>query len=334
MTSFELQSKFLSMVRSGPGYLARINEPEGFNQAWVASNEYIPDLADQYWGTHNLYVSLATFPDQRGSRHSHHAHSLFCFWADIDRHGNSTHSTDEEIDAALSKFLQQTGLPQPNLKHYTGYGVHVYWTLKDGLTVAEWQPLADQLQALLQTLGVGADPITADAARILRLPGTQNFRNAKNPVETQLMIVSEEHIDAAKFVAALSDATKQFPPTSKARTNHVSSPASMPPTPENIALVKRMLAAIDPDPKGGGGGNRVKWMKTVWGVAATGWGEPAYTLVREWSESGDLFEEEDFKGVWESYDPLRGGNGKKGTGFGTLVHHAREAGYTRSPTPN
>jgi putative DNA primase/helicase len=328
MTSYELQSKFLSMVRSGPGYLARISESEGFQQEWVRSNDCIPDLADQYWAKYNLYVSLATFPDQRASRISDHATALFSFWADIDRHENSKYATDTEIDAAIDDFLLKTALPQPNLKHYTGYGLHIYWTLEEGLKLSDWQPMADQLQALLQTLQVGADPITADAARILRLPGTQNFRDPLDPVETRLVVLSEEHTDIETFGNALSAAAQKYSPPRAVATNQHPRKADLPPTTENVELVKRMLAVIDPDPAGTGGGNRTHWMKIVWGVASTGWAETAYQLARDWSESGDLFDERDFNRVWESYDPLWGANGKRGAGFGTLVHYARQAGYT------
>lgn len=332
MTPHELQSKFLSMVRSGSGYLARINKSEGFQQEWVRSNDCIPDLADQYWSTHNLYVSLATFPDQRASRISDHAKALFSFWADIDRHENSKYSTDDEIDAAIDDFLLKAALPQPNLKHYTGHGLHLYWTLEEGLKLDDWQPMANQLQALMETLGLGADPITADAARILRLPGTQNFRYPHNPVETRLVVLNEKHIDVDVFRAALAAATEKFPPPPALVTKQSPRQTDLPHTAENIALVERMLAAIDPDPAGIGGGNRAKWMRTIWAVAATGWGDVGYQLARNWSESGDLFDEKDFNGVWESYDPLRGANGGKGTGFGTLVHYAREGGY-KDPLP-
>ena len=89
-----------------------------------------------------------------------------------------------------------------------------------------------------------------------------------------------------------------------------------------------MLACIDPDPKGGGGGNRARWMRLVWSLAATGWGDIAYELARNWSEGGDLFDDDDFQGVWDSYDPQwSAGGAKSGVSFGTLVHYAREAGY-------
>jgi hypothetical protein len=214
MQSHEIQKKFLSMVREGPGYLARSSRADGFKQQWFGNNDLVLDAATRYVPTHNLYVSLASFSSEQVAREARNAEKLCSFWADIDRHENSIHLSDEEITIAVESFLNRTGLPRPNVWHYTGYGIHIYWALKQALTVNEWQPLAGQLQGLLDRLKVGADPITADAARILRLPGTLNFRYTANPVETHVNIVSENLIDTDVFEAALSDAVAKYPPQS------------------------------------------------------------------------------------------------------------------------
>ena len=100
------------------------------------------------------------------------------------------------------------------------------------------------------------------------------------------------------------------------------------PTTENIDRVKAMLACIDPDPSGAGGGNRAKWMRIIWSIASTGWGAVAYDLALEWSEQGDLFDEKEFHDVWDSFNPERSAGGSKsGIGFGTLVHYAKQGGY-------
>lgn len=331
MTSFACQLKFLSMVRDGPGYLARSSKTEGFRQQWFANNDLVPDIAKQYVLTHNIYVSMASFSDERVAREAKNAQKLCSFWVDIDRHKDSIHQSDEEITVAIESFLKKTGLPRPNIWHYTGYGIHIYWALKNFLTLDEWQPQAQQLQDLMERLNVGADPITADAARVLRLPSTLNFRDPANPVETYVDVVSEDFIDTDVFESALSDAVAKYPPQSK----QILTPAlksEFPTTAENIAIVKGMLASIDPDPSDRPGGTRERWRNTVWAVAATGLGEQGYKLAREWSESGDLFDEDDFNGVWQSYDPMWVGHGKKGTGFGTLVYYARAAGYS-GPLP-
>ena len=326
------QKKWLSMLRNGAGYFATISPSKNFSQQWFETHDEALDLADQYWATHNIYVSLATFPNPHNTRESRHADRLCCFWVDIDHHDNSVYRSVDEIESAMSAFLKKTGLPDPNLKHFTGYGIHYFWALNAQLPVSDWQGLADSLQSLLLALKVAADPITADAARILRLPATQNFRNPKNPVETELVIVSETLIDINVFEKSLNAAAERLPaPLIRPAVSQVSS--TILPTPENLSAVQAMLGSIDPDPEVNGGGNRSTWMKVVWAVAATGWGEQAYELARNWSESGELFDEKDFNGVWNSYDPNWGAGLKRGTGFGTLIHYAKTSGYA-GPIPS
>lgn len=326
MTHSELQAAFLDMVRDGAGYIAILSPTKEWKQWWCPENDIIKAYAEDHYLTHNIYASLATFPDQFNTREAKFAEKICAMWADIDRHENSIHKTDQEIEDAIEQFLNKTGLPRPTIWHYTGYGVQIYWPLDEALELKEWQPMADQLQNLLDALNVGADPITSDAARVLRLPGTLNFRDPANPVETRLEIISRELVSVGELASKLSEATKSFPPQTK-RANQTPLVSEIPQTPENVALIKAMLTLIDPDPADGGGGNRHRWMRIVWSIAATGWGEPAYDIARQWSESGDLFDEADFNGVWGSYDPNRRVGDKGSVGFGTLVHFAREAGY-------
>jgi hypothetical protein len=88
-------------------------------------------------------------------------------------------------------------------------------------------------------------------------------------------------------------------------------------TPENIALVKAMLAVLDPDSE------YPDWRDILWGLAASGL-SVAEGLGRDWSAKGADWDEDAFNTVWNNYDPER----EKAVGFGTLVHHARAAGYT------
>jgi putative DNA primase/helicase len=136
-------------------------------------------------------------------------------------------------------------------------------------------------------------------------------------------------VSADQFEAILDKALVTYPPKSPSPTVTAHTTAlKAQPTPENIERVKSMLACIDPDPAGGGGGNRANWMRIIWSIASTGWGAAAYDLARQWSEQGDLFDEKDFHGVWDSYDPeWSAGGTKSGIGFGTLVYYAKQGGY-------
>ena len=84
----------------------------------------------------------------------------------------------------LSAFLKATGLPTPTLVN-SGGGLHVYWPLTRDVTVDEWKPLARSLKQLCGKQALHADPsVTTDAARILRVPGTNNFKNGQSrPVQ-------------------------------------------------------------------------------------------------------------------------------------------------------
>lgn len=94
---------------------------------------------------------------------------------------------------------------------------------------------------------------------------------------------------------------------------------TMPETPENVDIVRAMLARIP-----AAGYPRDGWRNLIWSIAATGWG-CAKELARSWclTSPGDLTEAH-FEREWKDYDPNREG----GISFATLVHLARQNGYT------
>lgn len=330
MTPYEQQKKFLDLVREGPGYLAFKSIDGQFKQRWFSNTEEALEIIDQHYSNSDIWISMAQFPDKQLARKAENAIALFCFWLDVDAHKNSVYESPEEAEAAAKKFVESIGLPEPNIIHRTGYGVQLLWALKQGLPLLEWSRIASKLQVLFDPLELEADPITADAARVLRVSGTQNFRHKDNPIETEMQVLTEELIDPDLFESFLDAAILKYPPEEKKqppKTDITTFKVQLSQT--NIQRVKEMLACIDPDPKADGGGNRSKWMRVILALSATGWGVTAYELAREWSQGGDLFDEDDFQGVWDSYDPeWSSGGSKSGIGFGTLVHYAREAGYT------
>ena len=98
------------------------------------------------------------------------------------------HTEDEALKAILL-FAESVGLPMPSAIVRSGGGLHVYWINRDPLTPQEWFPYADGLKKLLLANSVLADSsITADAARILRVPGTFNHK-PKYPQPMPVMLV-------------------------------------------------------------------------------------------------------------------------------------------------
>lgn len=123
----------------------------------------------------DAYFALATFKDDT-SRKVDNAAFLRSFFLDLDCGVGKPYADQAAAAQALSIFIANTGLPSPIVIN-SGGGLHVYWPLTEDVPVSEWIPHAKSLKRLCTQHNLHADPaVTADAVRILRLPGTSNFK--------------------------------------------------------------------------------------------------------------------------------------------------------------
>lgn len=310
------QRRYLDLVRSGPGFIC-FKQTRGtlltkhFGNiaqalALIAANG---DQAD-------TWVSMATYSDPEASRSQANAESLCALWLDIDAHEGNKYATVQEVEVALDDFVNKTTLPKPTLISFTGNGVHAIWVFTQIICRGDWQPAANKLEDLADRLSLGADPITADAARILRVPGTLNFRDPANPKLATYRETGAGDLDFDQMVSSIDQALAKFPPKHKTRGKHaLVKKFDSPENESNISLLKAMLSTIDPDL------DYCEWRDVLWSVAATGW-SCSYELALSWSSLGTKWDEDVFIRVWDGFDEA------KGIGFGTLVHHARNSGYT------
>ncbi len=162
-----------------------------------------------------------------------------------------------------------------------------------------------------ELLGGVLDPATKDISRLVYLPSC--------PAEKESLAFHELHagdlIDPDKLIAL---ARKAQPVADSLALNHALAAAfkSLPPpdTPEEIARVQSMLAAIPANC------DRATWRNIIWAVAATGW-NCAESLAREWSMTApDKYNAVTFSRDWNSFS-------NAGIGFATLVHHAKLHGW-------
>ena len=308
------RQRFFDDIRYGPGYIGWKGEGSDFAQQHFQTPEDALRIVLAHREHSNVWCSMASFKAGT-SRFASNAISLKSFWLDVDAHGEGPHGTPEQALDAVKAFISSNCLPKPKYVNMTGHGVQVYWILPNPVSRSVWQPVAEGLQELSERCHLGADPITADAARILRLPGTINFRDPENPVEVVLYETKAGCIDLNTFDAALKAALAKLPPLPPKPKKVL--PPSVADTPDNVALVKAMLSRIDPD------SDYFEWRNALWGLAASGLCV-AEDLGLDWSAKGADWDEDAFYRVWNSYDPER----EKAVGFGTLVFKAREAGYT------
>lgn len=127
-------------------------------------------------------------------------------WLDIDvgaQHAKPDYADAKSFAADFKNFMAGTGLPVPWIVS-TGHGVHLYWPL--GVTVQpdKWSRLMARLFAACNKFGLKYDHAATDISRILRVPGTYNYKDAPVPV----VILRQGETDLRTLVTVL----KQYEP--------------------------------------------------------------------------------------------------------------------------
>lgn len=134
----------------------------------------------------DAYFALASF--NTDSRKADDARELRSFFVDLDCGEGKPYATAADAAQALSVFVSETSLPNPIVVH-SGGGVHAYWPFTEAVPVSKWLPAARSFKALCVSHALGIDlSVTADVARILRLPGTNNYKLANNPRPVQIAV--------------------------------------------------------------------------------------------------------------------------------------------------
>jgi hypothetical protein len=185
-------NEFLSAVLppSGTYCVVGLKKDEKPKQKFVESIEKVEELAKELVAVqYDAYFALASFTDVAEGRTSKNAAQFKSYFLDLDCGLGKPYADQAEGLSALKQFLKTTGLPKPTIVN-SGRGVHAYWVLDTAVERDVWKPLAERLKALCEKHKLHADPaVTADSARILRVPGTFNYKNPESPLKVQVLVV-------------------------------------------------------------------------------------------------------------------------------------------------
>ena len=198
-------NEFLKLVVPSDGFYivaTPFKIPNTTRTAWV--NRVVKDIPEmlalrQQWlqEQKDVYFALASFAEDhvwnptkvdyktgklgaKEYRTQGNAKSLKSLYLDLDvgtDKPEKKYPTQQLAVTELKRFIAELGLPLPLLVD-SGYGVHVYWPSTHSIARDDWRLIAEKLKAAATAWGLKQDPtITADSARVLRLPGTTNFKH-------------------------------------------------------------------------------------------------------------------------------------------------------------
>lgn len=143
---------------------------------------------------YNAFYALASFDDSK-KRLAKNAVKMRSLFLDIDCGEGKDYDSKQAAAAALDTFLSATSLAELGSPWVvtSGGGLHVYWPFTEEVDIDVWKPVAENLKRLAKKEGFNVDmSVTSDAARILRVPDTYNYKEEK-PRKVKIMIEADPH---------------------------------------------------------------------------------------------------------------------------------------------
>ena len=182
-------SEFLKAVVPAGNMVVGTKSSRGFRNSFCKSQELaLKTVRKKVQSSDDIYFALATFKqpwhkNAKGKsvlRVRDNVDELKALWLDIDFKGGLSDPT--QVVAALREFSNSTGVPAPSILVHSGNGIHAYWPFATAVPYERWQRMADRFKELALEHKLPADLVcTADACRVLRPPGTRNFKDENNP---------------------------------------------------------------------------------------------------------------------------------------------------------
>lgn len=252
MSTFDL----LDAVLPPEGRFCAIGIGRYVDQHFVETREEVTKLAERFVkGKFDAFFGCAKYGPLNNREHKN-AIYFRALWVDIDC-GSSKAEPDEKgrikgyIDQStglteLQKFCKAVGLPRPILVS-SGYGVHAYWLLENTIEQWQWKPLAERLRELCNEHQLIVDASVFEPSRVLRIPGTFNFKK-EEPQEVVVLNEVSTRMSYAQLQGILGS----------------SDPKPVEERPAFIPAMSPMMEALM--------GNKVKRFKTIMMKSASGVG--------------------------------------------------------------
>ena len=137
-------------------------------------------------GANTYFWTANTDNESAKTRAAEHARFVRSLWIDIDVGKDEEKSYPSKQDAAkaFDAFMSRTGLAELGQPYVatSGNGFQIFWPFDHDVTVASWKPVAENFKLLCAQEGLVIDmTCTADAARVMRMPGTINYGKPGTP---------------------------------------------------------------------------------------------------------------------------------------------------------
>ena len=126
------------------------------------------------------------------------------FDIDVAANDPKKYASKQEALEATIKFFKALGWPAPYVVD-SGNGLHLYVPLTEEVSPDTYQELMRKLKAVASHLNYMLDAACTDVTRILRVVGTYNYKDARNPKPVRLLKQASKRVSVADLQASLDN---------------------------------------------------------------------------------------------------------------------------------
>ncbi len=213
----------------------------------------------------NQYLSVSTFWNG-SSRREANVKEVKRLYIDMDAHDNPINLDEAKLlsDYMVDNWFDECELPEPSYIIFSGHGLQVLFTLDGCNSVPEWKQyqiaLLKSCQELLKELkdhSLSEASVVAvehdveidnlkDAARVLRVPNTTNYKPNQEYVPVKLLYQNEDHVYTLNELNAYYEAFSDDNLVTEEKKKKTEKKAKSEPTERDVDL-----SGIDMDEKQG-----------------------------------------------------------------------------------
>lgn len=191
--------------------IRRVGEDDDFRQFPQKNIQSLEHKTSEFSANLDTYYGTSTFLTDE-SRKAENVALKKTFYLDIDCGPDKVHKTLDDVERAWEIFKKQSGILPPNMILETGHGWHVYWVLDRSIHADQWKPIAELLKRITHHLNLAPDhSVTADVVRVLRVPGSRNFKDPDHVVDCEVIHASERDYTPVEFVNSIKKWSKIVP---------------------------------------------------------------------------------------------------------------------------
>ncbi len=217
MTDFDL----LDTVLAPDGWFAVVGiRGKSVQQELVQTREEVDELTQRFLADkRNVYFGCAKY-ETNANRKQENAKYFKAFWMDIDCGPDK--GTPDPVTGKIEGYLDQTtglqelkrfcetiDLPRPTLVN-SGRGLHVYWVLDEVISREQWEPVSNRLKDLCAIHNLIVDNNCFEPARVLRVPGTLNFKDSPPSDVTNMVLGRTTSLAEMRELLNVVDAPKKL----------------------------------------------------------------------------------------------------------------------------